>query len=177
MGLTHLVHNEPGRFNIVESRYERRRKFYGSIKLQLYFTHASMILQQFRFEKSPPFTGLIRELFRMFISLAKVKACERFGHQSLFKDAMAAKKLKDCRAIIQSIKTAIEMPDWPDRCDKIAVAGFSRGEGAKDRRRLVVANVPVAEHPPAPANTKKRRREGGDNDHLAQPKTSKVKTV
>lgn len=179
VGLYLVINNKPDGLNINDIFNDLRlepngRQIRGSGKLRMYLVDPDVVLQQLEFQKSPPFTGLIRELFRLFQCLVLVDTLQTAGRPASFKDVTGANKLKDCKAIIRLIKNATGRSDWPHECDRVGVG---------NRPRSGPVDPPViAPAPPAPLDpvtnangAPKRGREEDESDEDDRA-SSKAKT-
>jgi hypothetical protein len=188
VGLKYIVHNKPGGlspshiFDDVQTGADGRQ-IRGSGKLRMYLVDANVVLQQLEFEKSPPFTDLIRELFCLFQSLAVVGVCRNLDREPWSKDTSNVKKLKDCKAIIRLMNAAMKRTDWPDVCDKVEAGSRSRSEGVEGQGWTRGSGggcsaLPCSfAHPHQHAHrVSKRGREEDEDGDTAPTKCSKVKT-
>jgi hypothetical protein len=170
VGLHFVAHNKPGALNIKEIFEDARiepngRQTHGTGRLRLYFVDPSVILRQLQFEKSPPFTDLIRELFCLFQSLTVVGVCLNTGRQPWLHDGANANRLKDCQAVIRSIRGAMGRLDWPDECDKVEAGNYFNKEQAAKMHALI-------HPPPLPTSTGTRRApKRGREEDLDDPKS------
>jgi len=80
--------------------------------------HTDAVLHQLRFERSPPFADILRELFLLFKSLAIVNRNKESGEELQDQDISNVKKLENCGAVVQLMKNAVERVDWPTEHDK-----------------------------------------------------------
>jgi hypothetical protein len=161
----------------------------GTGKQKMYNKGSAMILKKLEFEKSPPFTDLIRGLFLLFRSLDTANQDKDKDREPRNEDAANVKKLENCTAIIQLMKKAVESEGWPEVCDKVANGNYPRDEKTDEKDRVGLANLkevtPPAPDAPVPAaptpttgtsRTSKRGRE--EDDGPATPtKRSKVEPV
>jgi len=121
-----VVHNKPKGLNVGYlfngARFDARgyQIIGGKGKFCMYTLspHTDIVLNQLRFERSPPFTDLLRELFLLFKSLAIVNRNKESGEELQDRDISNVEKLQSCRAVIQLMKNAVEREDWPKEHDK-----------------------------------------------------------
>ncbi|KAF9643904.1 hypothetical protein BDM02DRAFT_3263846 [Thelephora ganbajun] len=194
-----VSHNKPERLNIKfifdDVRvHDDGRQTGGLGKQDMYTMDADVILQNLKFYKSPPFTDLIRGLFRLFQSLAIANYDKKLGRDPQPQDAANVDKLKNCKAIIQLMKNAVERADWPEVCDKAAKDNYPRkGEVDKEDRvglanlkvttntpEVPVPGVPAVGAPlPASAGTSRASKRGREEDdgYTTPTKRSKVEAV
>ena len=166
----------------------------GGVGKQYMYIEGSVILQHLEFYKAPPFTDLIRELFRLFQSLIYVNAAKSPGREKTIvspKDRKNANKLKSCKAIIQLMKKAMDREDWLEEYDKAANDNYPRKEEIDKEDRVGFANlkvttatvdahIPGAAVPlPASTSTSRASKRGREEDagHTTPMKRSKVETV
>ena len=116
----------------------------GVGKQNMYTMDADVILQELEFDKSAPFTDLIRDLFQLFQSLAVVNCDKKLGRDPLPDDVANVEKLRNCKAIIQLMKNAVERTDWPNVCDKATEDNYPRKEEIDNEDRVGLANLKVA---------------------------------
>ena len=185
LGLHFIAHNKPFKLNVKEIFDDVRvepngRKTYGMGRLRMYLVDADVMLRQLQFEKSPPFTHLIRNLFKLFQSLAMVGVCRNNGRQPSPHDVANVNSLRDCQSVIRMIKEAMSSMDWPEECDKVEAGNYTPVGVVEDRRgpQAVKIHVP-APVPPFPTPTGERRvpkrgREEDHDGHKAGAKSSKV---
>ena len=131
LALHYVTHNKPYGLNIKDIFDDvgdelDDREHRGSGKSRMYLVKSNLILHQLKFEQSPPLTDLLRELFRLFQSLTLSEVGWKTGCPMLYKDVVNCHKLMDCRVIIQLMKAALKMPDWPDECDKVDAGNYTR---------------------------------------------------
>jgi hypothetical protein len=149
---------------------------------------AAVILEKLEFEKSPPFTDLIRALFCLFQSLAIVNMCKDFGMEPRSEDAANVEKLKDCSAVIQLMKSAVESDDWPEKCDKVPNDNYPRDEEIDREDRVGLANLkevtppgdaalPTAPTPAVGTSRASKRGREEDDGSTTPTKRSKVEVV
>lgn len=130
IGLHFIAHNKPGGLDVnsifddIPVRADGH-KVRGLGKVVMYLAGKGVMLEQLQFEKSPPFTDLIRELFRLFRSLAMTELHVMTGHQPSVQDAENAVKLRDYKEVIRLIKDARDRMDWPDECDKVENGNYN----------------------------------------------------
>ena len=116
----------------------------GVGKQNMYTMDSDVILQELEFDKSEPFTDLIRGLFQLFQSLAVVNCDKKIGRDLRPCDVANVEKLKNCRAVIELMKNAMERTDWPKVCDKAAEDNYPRKEEIDNEDRVGFANLKVA---------------------------------
>ena len=127
-GLHRVTHNKPQRldmpyiFDHVHTMPDGSQ-IGGVGKVNMYQARSDMILEELNFTNSPPFTNLIRELFRLFRSLGFVNA----GCTSA-EDNQNVSKLKDCKGIVRLMKNAVERTGWPEESDKATSDNYPRKE-------------------------------------------------
>ena len=90
----------------------------GKFRMYTFSPHMDAVLHKLRFERSPPFADLLRELFLLFESLAIVSRNKKSGEKSQDQDASNVEKLENYRVVIQLMKNAVERVDWPEEHDK-----------------------------------------------------------
>jgi hypothetical protein len=192
-GIHRVVHNKPAALNAKfifdDARADANGRQTGGIgKQNMYGMNAEVILEELKFEMSPPFTNLIRGLFCLFQSLYFVNLEKKSKRKPRSEDAANIEKLKDCKAVIQLMKKAVKRKDWPKEHDKVLDDNYPR-DGEIDREdRVGLANLKEVTSPgdvplpasPAPAasisRVSKRGRE--EDDGPATPtKRSKVEAV
>jgi hypothetical protein len=161
-GFHWVVHEELNSVNVnrifEDVRVHNGRQIGGGEKEFIYTQNPGAILTELRF-KSPPFTDLIRELFRLFRSLALTNRYKAIARRPYSQDAANVKKLKNCKAIIHLLKTAMERKDWARVCDKAERDRYpDADELARIRRE--------AAH--------KRQREEGDDASASPAKRIKI---
>lgn len=161
----------------------------GSGKCRMYTVDGNVILQHLEFTKFPPFTDLIRGLFRLFQSLTFVNQANCAGRQGAIfpHDIENANRLNDCKTVIQLTKDALKRTDWPQESDKVTSDNYPRKQEVDKVDRVGLANLKVTTatiDAPAPAalptstgisRTSKRGRE--DDGQVSPTKRSKVETV
>ena len=149
---------------------------------------SAVILKKLEFEKSLPFTDLIRALFRLFRSLALVNQDKDLGREPRSEDAANVEKLKDCKAIIQLMKSAVERDDWPEECDKVPNDNYPRDEEIDKEDRVGLANLkevtppgnaalPTAPTPAVGTSRASKRGREEDDGSTTPTKRSKVEVV
>ena len=94
----------------------------------MYLVGSNPILQQLKFEMSPPLTDLIRAFFLLFRPHVMIGLCSNICRQPLLSDLAIVEQLGDCKVVIQMISDAMERTDWPDECDKVESGNYPRGE-------------------------------------------------
>jgi hypothetical protein len=174
MSLDCVLHNKPDGLNLKHIFDEILVEVNGrqvSGKYKLYFEDSDVILRQLAFEKSPPLTDLIRELFCLFRSLTTVAVCYSEGRSQSASDAANVHKLRDCKEIVTLMRSAIERRDWPEVCDKVGTGDCSPREAEVDEdHRPGCAAVPVTAVPVAVAhlstitNTHRAPTRGSEED-------------
>ena len=192
-GIHRVIHNKPAGLFVKHIFDDARtdangRQAGGAGKRDMYGIYAGVILEDLKFEKSPPFTDLIRGLFLLFQSLNVVNLEKKSKRKPRSEDAANIEKLKDCKAVIQLMKSAVRRKDWPKEHDKVLGDNYPR-DGEIDREdRVGLANLKEVTSPgdvplpasPAPAGSisrvSKRGRE--EEDGPATPtKRSRVEAV
>ena len=194
MGLHWIIHNKPAALNMEHIFDDVQvladgRQTGGSGKQRMYM-NKFLIPQELQFEKSPPFTNLIRELFGLFKNLARVNINKDIDQESSPESIAEANKLNNCDAIIRLMETAIEREDWPKECDKVTRDNYPRKEEIDEEDRVGKAAVRVStlepsapEAPdsatslPTPSTASKRGREEDDDGYTTPTKRSKVEAV
>ena len=198
-GIHWVIHNKPDTLDVKYIFDDVRvnangRQTGGGGKQNMYTMDADVILQDLKFDKSPPFTDLIRELFHLFQALAIVNYDKKLGRALQPQDVANVDKLKNCRAVIQLMKNAVDRADWPEEHDRAANDNYPRKEEIDKEDRVGVANLkvttttldaPIPGPSAAPTSlpilagtsrASKRGREE-DDDHTTPTKRSKVETV
>ena len=194
VGLHWVTHNKPCTLDVKlifdDVRVNSSGRQTGGLgKQQMYMTEG-VILQDLKFGKSPPFTDLIRELFRLFQSLVffnLAKGTKSRKGVASSEDRKNVNKLKSCKVIVKLMKNAMKRKDWPEGHDKAANDNYPRKEEIDKEDRVGFANLKVtvatADAPipgaavPLPASkASKRGREGGDG-YATPAKRSRVETV
>jgi len=167
-GVHWVIHNKPEKLNL---------KFFfdqvdpdmqtGGAGKQITYTVPGRadILRQLSFEKSPPFTNLIRELFVLFRSLAFINMKTE---NTSSRDAANVKKLGNCEEVVRLMEKAMQSPGWPVECDKALIDNYPRNEGIDEEDPVGRASLKVVVAGPS-----KRGREEGD-DNTTQTKRSKA---
>ena len=195
-GLHWVIHNKPDTLDMKHIFDDVRvnangRQTGGVGKYNMYTMDAGVVLQDLEFTKSPPFTDLIRELFRLFQSLAIVNCDKGLGRDPRPRDATNVNKLKNCKAVVQLMKNAVEREDWPEVHDKAANDIYPRKEEIDKEDRVGLANlkvttatvnapIPGASVPlPASASTSRASKRGREEDdgHTTPTKRSKVEAL
>jgi len=194
-GVHWVIHNKPDTLNVKHIFDDMQvnangRQTGGAGKQHLYTRTEGVILQDLEFVKSPPFTDLIRGLFRLFQSLAYFNqaksATSRKGIVSS-EDRKNVKKLKNCKAIVKLMKNAVDRKDWPKVHDKAANDNYPRKEEIDKEDRVGFANlkvttattdapIPGAAIPLPTSRASKRGREE-DDGHTSSMKRSRVETI
>jgi len=163
----------------------------GGVGKRNMYIEGRVVLQHLEFTKSPPFTKLIRGLFRLFQSLAIFNCDKEVGRDPRPQDIAEADKLKNCKAVIWLMKNVMERKDWPKVYDKAANDNYPRKEEIDKEDRVGLANLKVttaaadahipgaAGSLPAPMTTSRvsKRRQEEDAGHTTPMKRSKVETV
>jgi len=183
-GIHWVVHNKPDALDVKhifdDVQFQANgRQIGGSGKNHLYTWKGDVILQQLEFTKSPPFTDLIRGLFRLFQSLAFVNCYKQSGRDLWPPDVADVDKLKNCRTIIQLMKDAVDREDWPEAHDKVVNDNYPQEEIDKEDR-IGFANLKLRCAPlPAPTGTSRTSKRGREEDdgRTAPTKRFKVGTV
>jgi hypothetical protein len=103
---------------------------------------ANVILRQLQFEKSPPFTDLIRELIYLSQSFTIEGVCWNTGRQPWLHGNAIANSLGDCQTVARSVKKAMEGSSWADECDKAEARNYFSREQAVKVHALVRASPP-----------------------------------
>lgn len=129
-GIHWVVHNKPTKLDpsLFFDQVGADKQTGGAGKHSTYTVpgHADVILSQLYFEKSPPFTNLISELFLLFQSLAYVNmemGPKNSGHVA------NVEKLKNCNEVLRLMEKAVQSPGWPVECDKAPDDNYPRDEG------------------------------------------------
>jgi len=156
-GIHWMVHNKPAKLDL-ELFFDQvgaDMQTGGAGKHSMYTVpgHADVVLRDPRFEKSPPFTYLIRELFLLFQSLAWVNS-ER-GRSD---DVANVEKLKNCDEVVRLMEEAMQSPGWPGERDKAPDDNYSRDEGIEED---LAGRASLKEVVAGPS---KRGREAGDDN-------------
>ena len=185
MSLHLVLHNKPAGLNVrhifdeIQVEVYGRQARAGSGKYKLYSVDSDVILRQLVFQRSPPLTDLIRELFCLFRSLTAVAVRWNMGGIPSAYDVANVDKLRDCKVIITLMEDAMKRKNWPEVCDKAGIVDCSPGEEVeKDcgpaRHAVPDAAVPV---PAAPLSTitnthrtPERGREEDDDDNATLAK-------
>lgn len=113
----------------------------GKFKMYTYTKGRGVVLHGLEFTESPPLTDLIRQLFRLFQSLAQ------FNYSSLEPGAGVGEnveKLKDCDAILRLMQEALAREDWPEVCDKTTTDNYPREEETDQKDQVGHAHVKVS---------------------------------
>ncbi|KAF9649051.1 hypothetical protein BDM02DRAFT_1981591 [Thelephora ganbajun] len=189
-GLHWVTHNKPETLNIKfifdDVQVHANGRHTGGLgKQNMYIVDADadVILQDLEFGESPPFTDLIRGLFRLFRSLAIVNVYKNMNREPWHHDVANVNKLKDCKAIIRLMENAVERTDWPEVCDKVSNGNYSRKEEiGKGRPGLAYLKMVAPARPaplpnPASAHRVPKRGREEDDDQTAPTKWSKLKVV
>lgn len=144
-GVHWITHNKPGTLN-VEHIFDdvqfntNGQQTGGAGKLTMYTMNANVLLCHLNF-MSPPFTKLIRELFRLFQSLAGFNIANRSLKRPDQDDTANVKKLEDCRAIKKMIMDTMKRKDWPEACDKATKDNYPRKLEVGSVDRIGLANL------------------------------------
>ena len=192
-GVHWVIHNKPTRLKVKhifdDVQVEADGRQTGGVgKHNMYTMEDLVILRDLEFDKSPPFTDLIRELFLLFQSLAFVNQAKSARREKLIstEDRKNVNKLKNVKAIVRLMKNAVEREDWPEVYDKAANDIYPRKEEIDKEDRVGLANLKVttatvnAPIPlPASASTSRASKRGREEDdgHTTPTKRSKVETV
>jgi len=196
-GLHWVIHNKPDALDVKHIFDDVRvsangRQTGGLGKYNMYTMEDLVILQDLEFNKSPPFTDLIRKLFLLFQSLTFVNQAKNARRKIIStEDRKNVHKLKSCKAIVRLMKNAVEREDWPEVHDKAANDIYPRKEEIDKEDRVGLANlkvttaivnapIPGASVPlPASASTSRASKRGREEDdgHTTPTKRSKVETV
>jgi hypothetical protein len=192
-GLHRVVNNKPARLN-VEYTFDHMRvdrdghRVGGDGKWLMYTSRTRVILEELEFEKSPPFTDLIRGLFRLFQSLIIADTYSVMDRELRSEDAANIEKLRDCKAVIDLMKNAVERKDWPKVCDKVSNGDHPFGEEMcrKDRAGLASlkqvippgdAPLPATPTPAAGVSRASKRGREEDDGPTTPAKRFRVKAV
>ena len=133
----------------------------------------NVFLRELNFEKSPPFTNLIRDLFRLFQSIVIVNLDEAIGRESRDQDIANIKKLESCEHVIQLMRNAVERNDWPKEHDRVLDSNYPRDEGIDEADPIGRASMKVLT---SAGRAPKREREEDDGD-TTSTRRSKTKAV
>ena len=190
-GVHWIIHNKPGTLNVKhifdDVQVGADGSQTGGVGKQHMYIKGGVILQHLEFTKSPPFTDLIRGLFRLFQSLAIVNCDKDVGRDPRPLDIANVDELKNCNAVIRLMKNAMNRKDWPEEHDKAANDNYPRKEEIDKEDRVGLANLKVttaaadASIPgaavPLPASKASKRGREGDDGHATPAKRSRVETV
>jgi len=130
-GVHWVAHNKPSRLNVrhifdhVETIIEGNHVG-GAGKRDLYSEHEALICQQLEFTKSEPFTGLIRQLYRLFQSLRVVNMVTKLGLRTPEEHSPNVEKLKNCKEVVRLMKDAVARKDWSKEFDKVPEGNYPR---------------------------------------------------
>ena len=103
----------------------------GTGKQNMYTQKYDMILKKLSFKETPPFTRLVRKLFRLFRSLAIVNRDKRLYRKLQGRDVANVKRLESWKAVLKLMKDAVESVDWPAENDKAANNNYPREQRDK----------------------------------------------
>jgi hypothetical protein len=191
-GIHRVIHNKPAGLFVKHIFDDARtdangRQTGGAGKRDMYGMNSEVILEELKFEMSPPFTDLIRGLFCLFQSLYFVNHDKKGKREPRSEDAANVEKLKDCKAIIRLMKSAVKSKDWPKERDKVLDDNYPRDEEIDRVDRIGLANlkevtspgdVPLPASPAAASISRVSKRGREEDDGPATPtKRSRVEAV
>ena len=129
MALHWVIHNRP---DLLDVRYifddvrvfPNGSQFGGAGKLDMYIAKSGVVLETLDFSESPLLTELVRDLFRLFQSLAHSNNSTQSGRKPVAEDVKNVKKLRNCRVIVQFMKEAATREDWLEVDDRTEVDNY-----------------------------------------------------